>query len=119
MYYIKALKVRTLIKKDFNNAFKKCDCLVSPTMPITAFKLGELINDPIQMYTTDILTCPVNLVGLPAISLPCGFDNNEMPIGFQIIGNYFDEKTILSLGYHLEQELDIYRKMPIIKEERI
>lgn len=119
MYYIKALKARTLIKNDFNDAFKKCDCIVCPTMPITAFKLGELINDPIQMYTIDILTCPVNLVGLPALSLPCGFDSNEMPIGFQIIGNYFDERKILSLGYHLEQELDIYRKMPIIKEEGI
>ncbi len=113
MYYIKALKVRTLIKNDFQKAFKKCDCIVSPTMPITAFKLGELLDDPIQMYTTDILTCPVNLAGLPALSLPCGFDSNNMPIGFQIIGDYFDEKTILNIGYQLEQELNIYRKMPL------
>ena len=115
MYYIKALKTRALIKKDFNKAFKKCDCIVSPTMPITAFKLGELLDDPIQMYTIDILTCPVNLVGLPAISLPCGFDSNGLPIGFQIIGDFFDEKTILSIAYHLEQELNIYRKMPTLK----
>ena len=115
MYYIKALKARALIKKDFTKAFKECDCIVSPTMPITAFKLGELLDDPVQMYNIDILTCPVNLVGLPALSLPCGFDNNKMPIGFQIIGDFFDEKTILSIGYHLEQELDIYREMPSIK----
>ena len=119
MYYIKALKARTLIKNDFTKAFKKCDCIVSPTMPITAFKLGELINDPVQMYTIDILTCPVNLVGLPALSLPCGFDNNGMPIGFQIIGDFFDEKTILSIGYHLEQELNIYRKMPSLKRGKM
>ncbi|MFX1314186.1 MAG: amidase family protein, partial [Promethearchaeota archaeon] len=69
-------------------------------------------NDPIQMYTIDILTCPVNLAGLPALSIPCGFDNNELPIGFQIIGNYFDESGILNVGYQLEQELNIFRKIP-------
>jgi aspartyl-tRNA(Asn)/glutamyl-tRNA(Gln) amidotransferase subunit A len=114
MYYIKALKARTLIKNDFNESFKQCDCIVSPTMPITAFKLGELVDDPVQMYTIDIMTCPVNLVGIPALSIPCGFDNNEMPIGFQIIGNYFDEKTILNVAYQLEQELKIFLKMPTL-----
>ena len=111
MFYIKALKVRTLIKQDFIEAFKKCDSIVCPTMPMTAYKIGELINDPIKMYTADILTCPVNLVGIPALSIPCGFDRNKMPIGFQIIGDYFDEKGILNIGYQLEQELNIYRKM--------
>jgi aspartyl-tRNA(Asn)/glutamyl-tRNA(Gln) amidotransferase subunit A len=116
MFYIKALKVRSLIKKDFIKAFKKCDSIVCPTMPLTAFKVGEMINDPLQMYTADILTCPVNLAGLPALSLPCGFDNNNLPIGFQIIGDYFDEKGILNIGYQLEQEIDIYRKIaPVIK----
>ncbi len=116
MYYLKALKARSLIKQDFMNAFKKCDSICCPTMPITAFKIGELINNPLQMYTIDILTCPVNLVGLPALSIPCGFDNNNLPIGFQIIGDYFDEKGILNIGYQLEQELGIYRKKhPIIK----
>ncbi len=116
MYYIKALKVRTLIKRDFQQVFKTCDCIASPTMPITAFKIGELIDNPIQMYMIDILTCPVNLAGLPAISIPCGFDNYNLPIGFQLIGNHFDEKTILNVAYHLEQDLNINRKKPIISK---
>jgi aspartyl-tRNA(Asn)/glutamyl-tRNA(Gln) amidotransferase subunit A len=116
MFYIKALKVRTLIKNDFQNAFKKCDAIVCPTMPTTAFKIGELVDDPLQMYMMDILTCPVNLAGLPALSIPCGFDNKNLPIGFQVIGNYFDEKTILNIGHLLERELNIYRKLaPITK----
>ncbi|MCJ7651969.1 MAG: Asp-tRNA(Asn)/Glu-tRNA(Gln) amidotransferase subunit GatA [Candidatus Lokiarchaeota archaeon] len=116
MFYLKALKVRSIIKQDFVNAFKICDSIVCPTMPITAFKIGELIDNPLQMYAIDILTCPVNLAGLPALSIPCGFDSNNLPIGFQIIGDYFDEKGILNIGYQLEQELDIYRKKsPIIK----
>ncbi|MHA1749700.1 MAG: Asp-tRNA(Asn)/Glu-tRNA(Gln) amidotransferase subunit GatA [Promethearchaeota archaeon] len=114
MFYLKALKVRSLLKQDFVNAFKKCDSIVCPTMPITAFKIGELSDNPLQMYAIDILTCPVNLAGLPALSIPCGFDSNNLPIGFQIIGDYFDEKGILNIGYQLEQELDIYRKKPPI-----
>ena len=114
MFYLKALKVRSLIKQDFVNAFKICDSIVCPTMPITTFKIGELIDNPLQMYAIDILTCPVNLAGLPALSIPCGFDSNNLPIGFQIIGDYFDEKGILNIGYQLEQELDIYRKKPPI-----
>ncbi|MFX1328940.1 MAG: Asp-tRNA(Asn)/Glu-tRNA(Gln) amidotransferase subunit GatA [Promethearchaeota archaeon] len=116
MFYMKALKVRTLIKNDFVEAFKKCDAIVCPTMPSTAFKIGEFINDPLQMYLADILTCPVNLAGIPALSLPCGFNSNNLPVGFQIIGNYFDEKEIINIGYQLEQELDIYRKIaPVTK----
>lgn len=116
MFYIKALRVRSLIKNDFVEAFKKCDSIVCPTMPSTAFKVGELIDDPLQMYIADILTCPVNLAGIPALSIPCGFDSNGLPIGFQIIGDYFDEKGILNIGYQLEQELNIYRKIvPVTK----
>jgi aspartyl-tRNA(Asn)/glutamyl-tRNA(Gln) amidotransferase subunit A len=115
MFYIKALKVRSLIKNDFINALKQCDSLVCPTMPSTAFKVGSLIEDPLEMYTQDILTCSVNLAGLPALSIPCGFDSKNLPIGFQIIGNYFDEKGILNIGYQLEQELGIYRKIPPLK----
>ena len=81
----------------------------------TTRKIGELIDDPLQMYFMDILTCPVNLAGLPALSIPCGFDEKNLPIGFQIIGKYFNEKTILNIGYLLEQELNIFRKIaPII-----
>ncbi|MHA2390859.1 MAG: Asp-tRNA(Asn)/Glu-tRNA(Gln) amidotransferase subunit GatA [Promethearchaeota archaeon] len=116
MFYIKALKVRTLIKNDFQNAFKKCNAIVSPTMPTTAFKIGELVEDPLQMYLMDVLTCPVNLAGLPALSIPCGFDGNELPIGFQIIGDYFDEKAILNIGYIIEQELNIHRKLAPIRD---
>ena len=81
-------------------------------MPTTAFKIGELIDDPIQMYLMDILTCPVNLAGLPALTVPCGFDNNKLPIGFQIIGDYFDEKTVLNTGYAIEQKLELYKRRP-------
>ncbi|NVM18174.1 MAG: Asp-tRNA(Asn)/Glu-tRNA(Gln) amidotransferase subunit GatA [Candidatus Lokiarchaeota archaeon] len=115
MFYIKALKVRSLIRNDFIEAFKKCDSLICPTMPSTAFKVGALIDDPLEMYTQDILTCSINLAGIPALSIPCGFDSKNLPIGFQIIGDYFDEKGILNIGYQLEQELDIYRKTPPIK----
>jgi len=115
-FYIKALKVRSLIKNDFVKAFKKCDAIVCPTMPSTAFKVGEFINEPLQMYIADILTCSVNLAGIPALSIPCGFDNHNLPIGFQIIGDYFDEKGILNIGYQLEQKLNIYRKIaPVTK----
>ena len=115
MFYIKALKVRTLIKNDFQEAYKKCDAIVCPTMPTTAFKIGELVDDPLQMYMMDVLTCPVNLAGLPALSMPCGFDGGGLPIGFQIIGNYFDEKGILNIGHMLEQELQVYKKMAPLK----
>jgi len=114
-FYIKALKVRSLIKNDFIEAFKKCDSIVCPTMPSTAFKAGALIDDPLQMYIIDILTCSVNLAGIPALTIPCGFDSNNLPIGFQIIGDYFDEKGILNIGYQLEQELKVYRKItPVV-----
>jgi aspartyl-tRNA(Asn)/glutamyl-tRNA(Gln) amidotransferase subunit A len=116
MFYMKALKVRTLIKKDFQEIFKKADAIVSPTMPTTAFKIGELVDDPLKMYMMDVLTCPVNIAGLPAISIPCGFDNKHLPIGFQIIGNYFEETSILNLAYKLEQELKLYRKLPNLGE---
>jgi aspartyl-tRNA(Asn)/glutamyl-tRNA(Gln) amidotransferase subunit A len=114
MFYMKALKVRTLIKQDFQKIFQKADAIVCPTMPTPAFKIGELVDDPFKMYMMDVLTCPVNIAGLPALSLPCGFDG-DLPIGFQIIGDYFDEKIILNIAYQLEQQLKLYKKLPVMK----
>jgi aspartyl-tRNA(Asn)/glutamyl-tRNA(Gln) amidotransferase subunit A len=114
-YYIKALKVRTLIKNDFDRAFEKCDVIVTPVSPTPAFKIGERIADPLQMYLSDIFTIPVNLAGLPAISVPCGFSKEELPIGLQIIGKPFDEGKILQVAYTFEQNTDYHLKKPEIK----
>jgi len=105
-YYLKAQKVRALLKKDFDNVFKKVDVIVGPVSPTTAFKIGEKASDPLSLYLEDIYTVPVNLAGLPGISVPCGLSKeSKMPIGFQIIGKYFDEETIFRLAYHLEETL--------------
>jgi aspartyl-tRNA(Asn)/glutamyl-tRNA(Gln) amidotransferase subunit A len=113
-YYLKAQKVRTLIKRDFDEAFKRCDVIVTPTAPTTAFKLGEKTQDPLQMYLSDIYTISINLAGLPALSLPCGFDSEDMPIGLQIIGKPFDESTILRVAYNYEQATEWHKKGPRI-----
>jgi aspartyl-tRNA(Asn)/glutamyl-tRNA(Gln) amidotransferase subunit A len=102
-YYLKAQRVRTLIKRDFDEAFRHCDVIVTPTAPTTAFKVGEKKRDPLQMYLSDIYTISANLAGLPAISLPCGFDDQGMPIGLQIIGKPFDEETVLRVAHAYEQ----------------
>ena len=102
-YYLRALKVRTLIKRDFEKAFETYDALVTPTSPTVAFKVGERSDDPLQMKLADICTIPVNLAGVPAISIPCGFSNG-LPIGLQLIGKAFDEETILRLAYAYEQK---------------
>jgi aspartyl-tRNA(Asn)/glutamyl-tRNA(Gln) amidotransferase subunit A len=109
-YYLKAQKVRTLIKKDFDDAFKKCEAILTPTAPTTAFKIGEKMEDPLQMYLSDIYTIPVNLAGLPALSLPCGFDSDGLPIGMQIIGRHFDECTVLAVAYTYEQSTQWHTK---------
>ena len=106
-YYLKAQKVRTLIYQDFEKAFEEVDFIVTPTSPTTAFKLGEKTADPIKMYLSDIFTIAVNLAGLPAISIPCGFDEKELPVGLQIIGKAFDEVTILNVANVLEKELNL------------
>jgi aspartyl-tRNA(Asn)/glutamyl-tRNA(Gln) amidotransferase subunit A len=111
-YYLKAQKVRTLIKKDFDEAFKICDTIIAPTAPTTAFKLGEKTQDPLQMYLSDIYTISVNLAGLPALSLPCGFDSEGLPIGMQIIGKHFDESTVLAIAYAYEQSMDWGKRKP-------
>ncbi len=113
-YYLKAQRVRTLIKKDFDEAFKRCDVIVTPTAPTTAFKIGEKTQDPLQMYLSDIYTISINLAGLPALSLPCGFDSNRMPIGLQIIGKRFDEATILRTAHAYEQATTWHTQKPSI-----
>ena len=102
-YYLKALKVRTLIQKDFTDAFKNVDVILAPTAPTAAFKIGEMISDPLKMYLQDVCTVPLNLAGLPGISVPCGFTKNNLPVGFQLIGKALDESTILRAAYTYEQ----------------
>ncbi len=104
-YYKKAAQLRTLIKNDFENAFKKVDVIVTPTAPDVAFKLGEKVSDPIQMYLSDIYTTSINLAGLPALSMPCGFNKKGLPIGVQLISPWFFETTLFQVGDFLEKEL--------------
>ncbi len=105
-YYLKAQKVRRLIKNDFDEAYKKVDAILTPSTPSSAFKIGEKANDPVSMYLNDIFTVPVNLAGLPAISIPAGVDKKGYPLGLQIIGKAFDEQNILNIAYSLEQEIN-------------
>lgn len=110
-YYKKAQQVRTLIKQDFDGVFKSYDVIVGPTTPTTAFKLGENIEDPMTVYANDILTVPINLAGVPAISIPCGFDG-DLPVGLQIIGNYFEEGTVYRVADAFERVTDFHTKTP-------
>jgi aspartyl-tRNA(Asn)/glutamyl-tRNA(Gln) amidotransferase subunit A len=96
-YYLQAQKMRTLIRRDFENVFKDVDCLITPTTPTVAFKVGEKINDPVLMYLSDIFTVSANIAGVPAISVPCGF-SHKMPVGLQIIGKWFEEEMILEVA---------------------
>jgi aspartyl-tRNA(Asn)/glutamyl-tRNA(Gln) amidotransferase subunit A len=112
-YYLKAQKVRTLIKNDFIEAFKNVDVILSPTSPTTAFKIGEKSDNPLEMYLSDIYTISLNLYGGCGISIPCGFNkNNNMPIGLQLMGNYFDEKTLLNAAYAFQKNTDWHLKKP-------
>lgn len=110
-YYRKAGQVRTLIRRDFEEVFRTCDVIATPVSPTTAFKVGEKADDPLQMYLSDIFTIPVNLAGLPAISVPCGLDSSSLPIGLQIIGQPLDEARILQVAYVIEQEKKL-KKIP-------
>ncbi len=116
-YYLKALKVRRLIKTDFDEAFKKVDVILSPTSPTTAFKIGEKVSDPISMYLSDIYTISANLAGLPAVSFPCGFSCDNLPIGGQLIGKEFDESTLIKLGSSFQAVTDFHKKIPEINHE--
>ena len=111
-YYKKAQQVRTLIKNDFDNAFKEADVIITPTSPSPAFKVGEKAQDPLQMYLSDIFTISVNLAGVPGISIPCGFTKENLPVGLQIIGKHFDEETLLKTAYAYEQSTEWHLRRP-------
>ena len=113
-YYLKAQKVRTKIREDFIKAFKSVDCLVTPTAPTTAFKIDEKTKDPLSMYLSDVFTIPANLAGIPAMSIPCGFTNEGMPIGMQILADAFREDKIFKAAYAYEQNTDWHTKRPKI-----
>ena len=111
-YYLQAQKIRRLIAQDFTEAYKHCDIIMGPTSPSTAFKLGEKGDDPVQMYLSDIYTIAVNLAGLPGMSIPCGFGANDMPVGLQIIGNYFDEARMLNVAHQYQLATDWHSRAP-------
>ena len=113
-YYKKAQQVRTLIKKDFEDAFGNVDVIVTPTCPTAAFRIGEKTADPLQMYLSDIFTISVNLAGVPAISVPCGFTSGNLPVGLQFIGRHFDEESILKIAYAYEQATDWHTRKPAL-----
>ena len=110
-YYLKAQKVRRLIKNDFDEAFKKCDVILTPTSPVEAFAIGDktMNENPINMYLNDVYTVSVNLAGLPAMSLPIGLSKNGLPLGMQLIGKAFDEGTIFKTAYQLERDVNFKR----------
>lgn len=113
-YYLKAQKVRTLIKQDFETAFDRVDVLICPTAPTTAFKAGEKTADPLSMYLSDLMTIPVNLAGLPGMSIPCGFDAQGLPIGLQLIGNVLREDILFQVAHAYEQATDWHDRKPVL-----
>jgi aspartyl-tRNA(Asn)/glutamyl-tRNA(Gln) amidotransferase subunit A len=113
-YYKKAQQVRTLIKKDFEDVFKHIDIILTPTTPTAAFRINEKTSDPLQMYLSDIFTISVNLAGVPAISIPCGFTSNNLPIGLQLIGKHFDEESLFKVADAYEQATDWHRRNPAL-----
>jgi aspartyl-tRNA(Asn)/glutamyl-tRNA(Gln) amidotransferase subunit A len=115
-YYLKAQRVRTLLRRDFEAAFEKCDALVAPTCPTTAFKLGEKTDDPLTMYLSDIYVVSTNPAGVPALSVPCGFSNG-MPVGMQLIGKHLDESTLLQIGHAYQAVTDWHKMRPPMHEE--
>jgi aspartyl-tRNA(Asn)/glutamyl-tRNA(Gln) amidotransferase subunit A len=113
-YYSKAMRVRTLIRRDFEDAFRSCDAIVSPTSPDTAFAIGSRTSDPLKMYLSDILTISVPLAGLPGLSIPCGFDSSNLPIGLQLIGRPLDEGALLRIAAAYEGTTDWHTRVPEI-----
>ena len=116
-YFVKALKVRRLIKEDFDKAFKAVDVILTPTSPTAAFKIGEKSTDPLSMYLSDIYTISANLAGVPAVSVPCGFTGENLPIGFQLIGKAFDEATLINLSFNYQEKTGYHKQMPKIAYE--
>jgi aspartyl-tRNA(Asn)/glutamyl-tRNA(Gln) amidotransferase subunit A len=113
-YYKKASQIRTLIKQDFIRAFESCDMILAPVAPTPAFKIGENTDDPLSMYLSDVFTLSANLAGIPGLSVPCGFSGEGLPVGLQMMGNYFDEPTILNAAYCFEQATEFHKRKPNI-----
>ena len=113
-YYRQAQKVRTLIRQDFEKAFEKVNCILTPVAPTPAFKIGAHTDDPVQMYLEDIFTVPINLAGIPGLSIPCGASKDGLPIGMQILGPQWGEETILRAGYAYEQNTDWHKRKPAL-----
>jgi aspartyl-tRNA(Asn)/glutamyl-tRNA(Gln) amidotransferase subunit A len=111
-YYLKAQRVRRRIAEDFRAAFQSCDVIIGPTAPTTAFPIGANTDDPVKMYLNDILTVPASLAGLPAMSVPCGFDGTGLPIGMQLIGDYFAESRLLGVAHRFQLETDWHARVP-------
>ncbi|HYP61733.1 MAG TPA: amidase family protein, partial [Thermomicrobiales bacterium] len=110
-YYVKAQKVRTLIKQDFDQAFASVDAIVAPTSPTVAFRLGARTDDPVQMYLADVFTIPANMAGIPGIAVPCGFSDG-LPVSLQVLGRSFDEQTILRVAHAYEQSTEWHKRRP-------
>lgn len=115
-YFNEALRVRSLIAGDFREVFETCDCLVGPTSPTVAFEAGEKTRDPLEMYLSDVYTVPPNLAGIPGISVPCGFDEEGMPVGLQIMARQYDEETLLRVAYTFEEATEFHKRRPEIQE---
>jgi aspartyl-tRNA(Asn)/glutamyl-tRNA(Gln) amidotransferase subunit A len=113
-YYRKAAQIRTLVKRDFDEAFRNIDVILTPISPTPAFRIGEKVADPLQMYLSDVFTIPVNMAGIPGIAIPCGFSRQGLPIGLQLLGRHFDEETIIRAAYAFEQNTDFHLKKPQI-----
>jgi aspartyl-tRNA(Asn)/glutamyl-tRNA(Gln) amidotransferase subunit A len=113
-FYLKALQVRTLLRRDYDQAFERADVVAMPTMPTPPFRLGEKTDDPLQMYLADVFTVSANLAGLPGVSVPCGFSNDGLPIGFQLTGRMFDEATLLRVADAYERVTDWHRRVPVL-----
>ena len=111
-YYLQAQKIRRLIAQDFANAFARCDLIMGPAAPSTAFEIGAMSADPVQMYLNDIFTIPASLAGLPGMSIPCGFDAKGLPVGLQVIGNYFSEARMLNAAHQYQKSTDWHQRVP-------